>query len=306
MHWILIPEVQIHSISHYDQPFSTYKVVENRQDTKWNQNNLKNFTVESTLYTLNTHPQDQISLRFRLRPAMFEKQGCRKSEKHSMTREHLNYLTIKSTLYTLHTHHRDPNFTPFRSTTSHFRYTRLSKIGNAPSDPRMTSGTQLSTVPFIHWILTPRPNFHSVCSSMTRFPGKWGFCLLHRLQWWIWYFRKKNREKSATQNFKKKIIPNPKHSFVGTIGKEIQEPFDNFQLQFVGGVPFWNFFLPYGPMLTKMKNIPTKSFFFFKNKKIHWHMAQGKTQLKFEKFHAINRESIDATDGRGDGWRTNN
>ncbi len=30
-------------------------------------------------------------------------------------------------------------------------------------------------------------------------------------------------------------------------------------------------------------------------------MAQGKTQLKFEKFHAINRESIDATDGRGDG-----
>ncbi len=34
-------------------------------------------------------------------------------------------------------------------------------------------------------------------------------------------------------------------------------------------------------------------------------MAQGKTQLNLKKIHAITRESIDATDGRGDGWRTN-
>ncbi len=51
------------------------------------QNDLKHLTVESTLYTLNTHPKAQISIRFSLRPAIFEIQGCWKLETHRMTPE---------------------------------------------------------------------------------------------------------------------------------------------------------------------------------------------------------------------------
>ena len=50
-------------------------------------------------------------------------------------------FNFASILYTLNTHPCGPNFTPFRSTTSHFQDTRLSKIGNAPNDPRMTLST---------------------------------------------------------------------------------------------------------------------------------------------------------------------
>ena len=60
IHWILIPEPKFHSDSLYDQPFSRYKIVENRKCTEWPQNNLKFLTVKSTLYTLNTHPKAQV------------------------------------------------------------------------------------------------------------------------------------------------------------------------------------------------------------------------------------------------------
>ena len=53
----------------------------------------------------------------------------------------LNHLTFKSTLYTLNTYLRGQNFTPSRSMASRFRDTRLSKIGNAQNDPRMTLST---------------------------------------------------------------------------------------------------------------------------------------------------------------------
>ncbi len=49
--------------------------------------------------------------------------------------------TVEHTLYTLNTHPQGPNFTLFRSTTSRFRDTMLSKIGNAPNDPIMTLTT---------------------------------------------------------------------------------------------------------------------------------------------------------------------
>ena len=39
------------------------------------------------MYSLNTHPGAQISVRFALRPAVFDMQACRKSEMHRMTPE---------------------------------------------------------------------------------------------------------------------------------------------------------------------------------------------------------------------------
>ena len=90
-------------VSLYDQPYSRYKIVENWKCTQWPQSGIKHLTVESTLYTPNTHPWGH-------------------------------------------------KFTPFCSTTRHFWDTRLSKIGNAPNDTRMTLGTWLTKM---HWLLIP-------------------------------------------------------------------------------------------------------------------------------------------------------
>ena len=98
------PRPKFHSVSLYDRPFLRYNIIENRKCTQWPQNDLMNLTVKSTLYTLNAHPEAQISLRFALhvQPAVFEIQGpnftrftlrsavfeiqcCRKSEMHWMT-----------------------------------------------------------------------------------------------------------------------------------------------------------------------------------------------------------------------------
>ncbi len=81
-------------------------------------------------------------------------------------------------------------------------------------------------------------DFTPFCSTIARFPDNWGFWFLHRVQWWIWNFRKKNRFKSERQNFK-----NKNRSFVRTIEEKIQGKFGSFRLRFVclGGVAFWNF-----------------------------------------------------------------
>ncbi len=41
---------------------------------------IKPLSVTTTLSTLDTHPEAQISIRFALRPAIVEIQACRKSE----------------------------------------------------------------------------------------------------------------------------------------------------------------------------------------------------------------------------------
>ena len=74
-------------------------------------------------------PEAHASPLFALRPASFEIQVFRKSKWTKWPQNDINHLSVKSTLYTLNTHPRGPNFTPFRSTTSHFRDTGLSKIG---------------------------------------------------------------------------------------------------------------------------------------------------------------------------------
>ena len=128
---------------------------------------------------------------FALRPAIFEIHGYWKSEKHQMAPELLEAFNFNSILYTLNTHPWGPNLTLFNSTTSHFQHTRLLKmhpmtqnglkhltvesilyIPNAYPQNSLRFALQpaifeiqgcqklemhqLSKVPCIHWIFTPK------------------------------------------------------------------------------------------------------------------------------------------------------
>ena len=69
----------------------------------------------------------------------------------------LEDLTGKSIIYTLHTYPRGPNFGPFRSTTSCFRDTRSSKIGNAPSDHKLNLDEHLTVkILYMHILYLPQ------------------------------------------------------------------------------------------------------------------------------------------------------
>ena len=77
------------------------------------------------------------------------------------------------TLYTgiVNTYPCGPNIGHFRSTSSRFRGTRLSKIGIMLNDLRKTTNTLLWKVPCAHYINTYPlgPKFRSVCSATSRF-----------------------------------------------------------------------------------------------------------------------------------------
>ncbi len=70
---------KFHLILLYDQPFLRYKVVDNWKCTEWPQNDFEHLTVKSTLYTVNT-TKAQICVSFTVWPAVFELQGCWKSD----------------------------------------------------------------------------------------------------------------------------------------------------------------------------------------------------------------------------------
>ena len=59
------------TVSLYDQPFSRYKVVENRKCPEWPQNDLKQLTFKSTLHTPNTNPRGPSFTPFRSTIARF-------------------------------------------------------------------------------------------------------------------------------------------------------------------------------------------------------------------------------------------
>ena len=130
--------------------------------TEWPQNDLKHLTVESTLYTLDTYPWGPNFVRFTLQPVVFEIQSCYKLEMHQITSEWPWTLPKVHCIRTLNTYPRGRNFNPFCCTTSHFRDTRLQKMGNARNDLRMTLNTSLSKFPICIECLSLRPKFHSV------------------------------------------------------------------------------------------------------------------------------------------------
>ncbi len=66
-------------------------------------------------------------------------------------------------------------------------------------------------------------NFTPFCSTIARFPDNWGFWFLHRLQCWIWYFRKK-----IIKNQKLKISKIPNVVLWGPLGGKFRKSFKTF------------------------------------------------------------------------------
>ncbi len=102
-----------------------------------------------------------LGLRFALRPVVFEIKVV-ENRKAKVSCVH-GILTP-----------RGPRFTPFRSTTSHFRDIRLLKIGNAPNVPRMTLRTCQKYRVYTKY--SPEgPNFTLFRCMVACFPDNWGF-----------------------------------------------------------------------------------------------------------------------------------
>ncbi len=111
------------------------------------------------MYTLNTHLKAQISPRFTLWPAIFEIQGCLKSEMHQMTPElsqpplpFQKYLTLKSTLYTINIH---PGFQFHSVSLIEKPFLRYNVVKNRKCTQWPQNDLNHLTVQSIYWTLTP-------------------------------------------------------------------------------------------------------------------------------------------------------
>ena len=128
---------KFHPIFLYDQPFSRYKVVDNRKCTKWHQNDFEYLTVKSTLYTLNIYLPGQNILLFHSTTNCFQDHRSSwksaKYEMHRMTSD--RSWTLNNQIYPICTKSLPlgPNLVAFCSTASRFRDTSLSKIGKITS-----------------------------------------------------------------------------------------------------------------------------------------------------------------------------
>ncbi len=87
---------------------------------------------------------------------------------------------------------------------------------------KKAKGTQ-----YIYYNKPPVPNLTPFCSTIARFPDNWGFWFLHRLQWWIWNFRKK-----FVKNQKLKISKIPKLFLWGPLGGKFRTSFKTFGCDF--------------------------------------------------------------------------
>ncbi len=84
--------------------------------------------LTSALYTLSTCPRGPNLVHITPRRVVFEKQSCWKSESTERPST-WNWILNCQLVCTLSTYPRGPKFDRFHSTSSHFRGTRLSKIG---------------------------------------------------------------------------------------------------------------------------------------------------------------------------------
>ena len=105
-------------------------------------------------------------------------------------------------------------------------------------------------------LLPASPKIHSVLlydCSFSRYREKWGFWFLHRLQWWIWNFRKKN-----VKNRKLKISNIPNIILWGPLGGNFRKSLKTFGCD-CSRSSVLQFSIPYGPMLMKTKKQMLKS-----------------------------------------------
>ena len=107
-------------VSIYVAPFSRYRFFENRN--AHNDTRMTFITEASKVPCVHwiCTSEAQISIRFALRPAVFEIQGFLNTEMHPMTPEWPKVLRCQR--YPVYTEHlpRGPNFNPLRSTTNLF------------------------------------------------------------------------------------------------------------------------------------------------------------------------------------------
>ncbi len=133
-------------------------------------------------------------IRFALHPAIF----FSKYMVAQWPQTFIKHLTVKNILHKLNTYARGPQFTSFCSTASHFRDSRLSKIWNAPNEPRMTLNIWLS--------VESNPIYAQL---FARFALRWGFFeIIASFSFPLYYrmvkvkFPENLREKSSTQHLK--------------------------------------------------------------------------------------------------------
>ena len=111
-----------------EQPFSRYKVVENRK--KWDTlNDLEHLTVKSTLHTLSTYHRGPNVGPFHSVTSYFSRYGVVENGQNRKCTEwpHTDFeiLTVKRTSYTQSNYPWGPNFGPFCSMISRFQISHI-------------------------------------------------------------------------------------------------------------------------------------------------------------------------------------
>ncbi len=127
---------KLHSISHYDQPFSSYRAFSDKC-AQWSQNDIEPHKVKCILYFTGVL-ESQISVLFTLPFSRYKPFWDKCTE---WSQNHFEHYKVIGTLYMCH-------FTPFCSTTKRFRGTGHFKT-SAANDPKMTSNHTGSPVPHI-------------------------------------------------------------------------------------------------------------------------------------------------------------
>ncbi len=120
------------SVLLYSQPFWSYRPFWEKC-TEWPQYDINSQISLNTTRSITA--ESQISLRFTLRPTLFNLQAILR-QVHWMTLMILNTTRSKVPIYIYHSFPRDPNLTPFRSTASCFRVTGHFET-SVPNYPKM-------------------------------------------------------------------------------------------------------------------------------------------------------------------------
>ncbi len=129
---------KVWSVSLYDKPFSTYKVVENQKNWKCTESpwtlTLVNKNILHTLNTTCTYPEAQKLWSVSLYDKRFSRyeviENGKSQETTELPQKVLELSLLKTTVYIPSTCPRGPNFCTFHSMTSRFKR----EIGNAPNE----------------------------------------------------------------------------------------------------------------------------------------------------------------------------
>ncbi len=165
---------KIYSVSLFDQPFSRYRPFWDNC-TEWPQIDLAQYKVKLPYICITSVRDSQISLRFALRPALFETQAILR-QVHQMTSNWPWTLQRQITLYLYNNCPWVSNFTLFHSTTSRFGVTGQFET-HAPNDLKMTLNTTRWKVH--HICVTTVPESQKRTRKKCQKSKIWNFTILY-------------------------------------------------------------------------------------------------------------------------------